>query len=1051
MAIKEFQVQPQIYFEEKYFDGDYFYNNSEIRTQLTATANIIKNVDAVMSNEFAVVADNLRVRFGQVTLDNYLQEGYYATGYFETRGAIYSLSAVAEVIVIGEVKEFDAELLAASTLVVEQTTIKDTAANMSAEFALSASAGRIQQAQCNFQALFEPSFTVNAVTNTFAVLDSTAALATVATANRSADIALASIINLGLQGDKVTGYVAALDAEFQQTADNLRTRNESAQLSADFVVSAVNDRTRTDTATVSAEFDTVTVNDRIRNSAALVTVVSELAVQAKEIVQLSAVLAASTTLDTALSIEKQFAADLGALFEPNFSVNAVTNTFAVLDTVSTVSADVEVSRAVSVNMPAISSLQTTALKIKQLESLPQVGGVQFRNGNVVYIVDGIVGGVNNFQTPRITSVFAMSFWANNPQGVMLDTFTGDQTNDVVYDRGGYFNFKAQSLEFVSYSQDRIAPISYSNVTWNLPDKKGWHHYLIDYQVEPAGATTPTIVKRNLYVDGVLMPQPVVDRAITPGTDGKGEGPDSLALYWAPATGGGSGVTWPQLLWTLGADSVTPYTDGLVVSNTRVRTTFSGGVTQLAVWYQDVRTVPQFDELSERQKLYVDGYQDLGPTGTLTGLAQPEIYLRLNDSSDIGHRGQQVLDNTWRQDTSGGAGPTEPYTPTAIDDAPGSNVVQAFLTASAIASNQGFINYVLTTSLTVDSLVIQPLAAEISAEFALEASSYEFATADADLTASFEQSLDYTRLRDTAIELTAEFDAVIVATETSDFAAELDSEFAANIDAMKIQQSSVPLSSEFLSTINGTVIAVDSAVLSADTALAAQPLRIFDLSAELEGFAAVVQVTSKIAGFFVNCDVVSTLTATVTTSVDNSAELESLTDITVTVRKITDVTADIIVNSQQSTDAKRFRSTVEEFDVTAVMTVITEFSKITRTGAAEYTAEFTQSTVTDNSKIVDAVATVTAAFTSDLTPDLFKRYTVNTTAVTDTAVTAVKTVSAIAVFDSIAVKLIDSDVLSYDRALTLTVPGEFRTLSLHEEPLILMVEPETRVNMVRKTA
>ena len=169
------------------------------------------------------------------------------------------------------------------------------------------------------------------------------------------------------------------------------------------------------------------------------------------------------------------------------------------------------------------------------------------------------------------------------------------------------------------------------------------------------------------------------------------------------------------------------------------------------------------------------------------------------------------------------------------------------------------------------------------------------------------------------------------------------------------------------------------------------------------------------------------------------------------RKITDITLVLASTLQQTTDAKRFRSTVEEFDVTAVITVATEFSKITRTGAAEYTAEFAQSTVTDTSKIVSAVSTITAAFNSELTPDLFKRYTVNTTAVTDTVFTAVKTVSAAAEFDSIAVKLIDSDVLSYDRALTLTVLSEFRTLSLHEEPLILMVEPETRVNMVRKTA
>jgi len=1011
MAIKEFQVQPQIYFEEKYFDGDYFYNNSEIRTQLTASANIIKNVDAVMVNDFAVVADNLRVRFGQVTLNNYLQEGYYASGYFETRGSIYSLTTVAEVIVRGEVKEFDAELSATSTLVVEQRTIKqtavellvesqqvtnairtkETAANMSAEFALLSSAGRIQQAQCNFEALFAPSFTANAVTNTFAVLDSTAALATVATANRSADIALASIINLGLQGDKVTGYVAALESEFQQTADNLRTRNQSAQFDADFVVSAVNDRTRTDTAAVSAEFGTVTVNDRTRNSAALVNVVSSLDAEVEEIVQISADFTASTTVVTALSIEKQFAADLGSLFTPSVSIDGTLNTFAVLDTVATMSVSAVKSTVTAAEIAGQAQQSTVGLRIRPYVS-NTVNGIHVNRTVQLSYVDN---DLDNFSLQN--AVF--SFWAKRDEirnrQVLLDHSRYQLTNS------NFFPFPQQYMVLESfnlalennnfrlygYSQGGTgAPNSDVSYTWtNVNNDFEWHHYLVTTRFEGLGSGRRLVT--TLYRDGVEF---------------------STQNIFAPYYG----VNFSNSLNLGNSGEVNgfPYIYGAVVGpEISANTRLNGSIAQL--WLGTVLA----------NNFNINNYYNNGYVTTL-----PETVVIYDDldtlpnNSLVGKNNQgntiPVNQENFGNNTYSIQGPLSSQALISITARAGffniANVSAQFgstVTAQIIGDNQVLADSVFTQNSDLDRIRFGQWLQSVDTELSVDAAKSVSAESSMQVTAT----------------------AVITDIKTVSAQAQLTAITQASTVENKLLSTPVDLISEF--------------------AQATSISRTKQFTAELAGFAAVIQVTSKIAGFFVNCDVVSTLSATAITSVDNSAELSTNTDVTATVRKITKVTADLVVNSQQSTDIKRFRSTVEEFDVTASITVATEFSKITRTGAAEYTAEFAQSTVTDTSKIVSAVSTITAAFNSELTPDLFKRYTVNTTAVTDTAVTAVKTVSAAAEFDSIAVKLIDSTVLSYDRALTLTVLSEFRTLSLHEEPLILMVEPETRVNMVRKTA
>ena len=209
----------------------------------------------------------------------------------------------------GELKEFAADLTSAFAQAQTVAVFKDMAADLvvesvfnpggvertrgfasalSTEFAQQAVIGKIVQGACAFDALFSPSMTVNAITNTFAVLDSTSALTTVVNANRSADIALSSIVNQSLQGDRLRGYVinatsqfefdvqyvnqvpaeANLSVEFAQTTDVARNRSSAVSLSSQFAQSTQASRTRNLISSQSAVFAQSTQASRTKQAQA---------------------------------------------------------------------------------------------------------------------------------------------------------------------------------------------------------------------------------------------------------------------------------------------------------------------------------------------------------------------------------------------------------------------------------------------------------------------------------------------------------------------------------------------------------------------------------------------------------------------------------------------------------------------------------------------------------------------------------------------------------------------------------------------------------------
>lgn len=242
-----------------------------------------------ISSEFAQTVSADRTRDTSATLASEftflgLIDIITPTGELKEFAASFSVEFAQSTIALAT-KEFEISLV--STAVMDPDGVQRTRgfdSTQTTTFAQTTSAGRIQQGACDFTSLFTPSASIDGVINTFAVLDSTSALVIGANANRSADIALSSIINLGLQGDKITDYAANLScqsslsinyvntvpavldasATFTQAVTASATKPSTALLASSSTLTAqVEPSTKQATAELSGLFAELTVGDKV--------------------------------------------------------------------------------------------------------------------------------------------------------------------------------------------------------------------------------------------------------------------------------------------------------------------------------------------------------------------------------------------------------------------------------------------------------------------------------------------------------------------------------------------------------------------------------------------------------------------------------------------------------------------------------------------------------------------------------------------------------------------------------------------------------------------
>jgi hypothetical protein len=234
--------------------------SAEVTLQATAS------IDQFVGNLYALRSASLSSEFAQTADANRLREPQIALNGEFTFNALISISGAVEgegnwssqftVNVTPDLfKDMGANLYADAVCDPDGVQrIRDVDSTQSVEFTQTTNNYRIVQGNIAIDALFTPSMTVEAVRNAFAVLDSTSALAVVANANRSADIALSSIVNQSLQGDRFRDYVVNANSQFAITVTALRIKKSSVSVSSAFTATALVRRRAGLTTNASAQF-----------------------------------------------------------------------------------------------------------------------------------------------------------------------------------------------------------------------------------------------------------------------------------------------------------------------------------------------------------------------------------------------------------------------------------------------------------------------------------------------------------------------------------------------------------------------------------------------------------------------------------------------------------------------------------------------------------------------------------------------------------------------------------------------------------------------------
>lgn len=196
--------------------------------QLTADISVIKQGDLQLAVEFTTLI------LADVTIGGFLYE-------FESN----MVSEFTKTLSVKVTRDFESSQVMTSVMDPDGVTrIRDNNIDAVVAFEQTAVNYRIVQGACDFASLFSPSASIDGVKNTFAVLDSTSALAAVAIANRSADIALSSIVNQSLQGDRIRDYASTMQSQFAVTATVKTYSITTASLTSQFTQSTLNDRLR---------------------------------------------------------------------------------------------------------------------------------------------------------------------------------------------------------------------------------------------------------------------------------------------------------------------------------------------------------------------------------------------------------------------------------------------------------------------------------------------------------------------------------------------------------------------------------------------------------------------------------------------------------------------------------------------------------------------------------------------------------------------------------------------------------------------------------------
>ena len=173
----------------------------------------------------------------KVDLTPYIDEGYIEANYYEYYGGSATLTAELS-LVEGELEEASASLTASATQSTVAVKTTDVVSTQSSEFTQTATSTKIVQFDVAVTSAFTPVMTVEAIRNSFAVLDAVVSINIDAVANRAANITIESIVNQSLSGDRTRDYASSQSSQFTQTANATKSVTASSAQSSAFTITA---------------------------------------------------------------------------------------------------------------------------------------------------------------------------------------------------------------------------------------------------------------------------------------------------------------------------------------------------------------------------------------------------------------------------------------------------------------------------------------------------------------------------------------------------------------------------------------------------------------------------------------------------------------------------------------------------------------------------------------------------------------------------------------------------------------------------------------------
>lgn len=1070
------QTTDQLYIELDYFYPEEFYvYTAEAQAVLSCTSTIdctisnVRGADLVAFSDAALTADAIVTRdvsaaiAATATIDQFVGDLYAlrsaslssefaqtvdANRLREPQIALNSEFIFDALISISGAVECAGTFTASASLDITPDLFKDMSANFyadavcdpdgvqrirgvdstqQAEFTQSLTFTKIVQAEAAFTSAFSPSMTVEAVKNVFAVLDSSTALAAVANANRSADIVLASIIALSLQGDRKRGYAVSATLQFNLSASAIRIQPSTTNLSSSFTQTTNVVRNRFAQSSLSAVASISATSTKIIRFTSAVSSAFALTTTGRVTKKTNVALSSIATQTAQARATKSGAASLTAFYteivvgQPTSRVD--------MQAVSAISITPRYTAKSSASLSAVSSLSSTI----RINAKPPVlfptrytgfdVSFQFKftaSSNRVYVetMNAVHDDANilrmasiNSNTPEIYSGLPIKLASNI-------SFTNNETKNITLVGGGTGKVAIKSGERFH--------IKTPNVGW----------------------TGRGVVDNNRFF--------IANADITDATT-------TVSVTSAPS-GGGTFNTNDQIIsWYF-------FPNSPVIMNILGPTALGGtGTSRISLgwWAGSKQTVATPLNRIYGWDYYATGFQNISSANSLNiwhtcrvyadSTTWPNVILQINGSSvTLTPTYQTSLNNyapyptTTEANIFGTIDNLEQFTVGSDGLIQNSTVIQNG-TYNSYPQEIGVATITPAFSVSVNPSYVKLAQASLSSQFSTNVQYTRFRTPSAtQVNSNFTETVRGRVSYDPTIRInTANFQETATPKKIVGITANLNSAFTATTTVRKVNRTTVTLTAQ--AVVNSTVrkYVGNGASLFPVITTTINNSRTRSFASSIQAMASELAVVVKTGRGIVQLDSrAQQSTVAVKTARIVSAQTSVATQVTDAYKRVR-TSAGVTARATLTLIPLKIPRSTVSMESAFTSAITTNNSKTTRFSAG-MTSTAQQSTVAVKTartqKTLSAVATL--AFGTQVTR--LRLASSQQSAVVTVSAPAVKTARTSSNMQAFDTLLAIGTKISFDPDLQLTVPKEYMTVHVLEENTLLMVPAETRVNMVRMT-